>query len=606
MWLAAVAVVIGLDTYLLTEKKQMALADGSLFFNASFNDATRILEGGLWSNPVPESNQGTGNVDRYMKDLGVVSDGLTNLLPKLDQNADATQIDEIHNILAKIVDIQANVAGATNDADAAAAQTVRADHLDILTIVNGDTLLHDKAMGANPVTHETVNGFQDAPPAGGLPAGQPQTFAEIGAIFDDAQNLSLAGVNAQNHDAIVADLTTARDALVNLIDSGGFTDPTAMVHAQKIVNCFNLELDKYIPEYGHNPDVARGTNDVFLDLTDIVTGDDTLTAMATDPNTGVHGWTPAPDANVDSTPYQDNAAQTNFLASFIAGVNTLGSQADAIAQQGFDPKLVNKFEHVLDRFEANVQKFDENQGGIYAARFDNELAGNFGTIGAAIKGIEQGLDTHNAALVTAGVQVLEDNAADVGSNNIPVGGGSYNTDATTAADAAMGAHNKHLVPHGDNGLAHRIGVAGNNAPIGGENGVAAGAVDTQLVPSEDNAIAQATGVGGAANTHPVPHGDLVGLLQAMSETADVAGNIAAMGAGNGAAPGTVNTHLVELLHHAMTGNADIAGNNSPTGEENGAVMGAVNAHLVPHGDNGIDHVDHMHHALTETIGHFHG
>jgi hypothetical protein len=356
--------------------------------------------------------------------------------------------------------------------------------------------------------------------------------------------------------------------MVKLIDAGAFTDPTALVHAEKIVNCFNLELDKYIPEYGHNPDAARSTNDVFLDLTDIVTGDPTLTAMSTDPN-GVHGWTPAPDTDVPSTPYQDNAAKTNFLASFIAGANTLGTQAEAIAQQGFDPKLVNKFEHVLDRFEANVQEFDEKQGGIYEARFDNELEGNFGTIGAAIKGIEQGLNTHNAALVTAGVQVLEDNAADVGSNNIPVGGGTYNAEATTAADAAMGAHNKHLVPHGDNGLAHRIGADG------------------------------------AANTHHVPHGDLVGLLQAMSETADVAGNNAPMGGGNAAAAGAVDTHLIL---QAMTGTADVAG-NAPMGGENGTAPEAVNTHHVPHGGHGIDQsigVDHLHHAMTETIGLFHG
>src|SRR5262249_38862585 len=116
----------------------MALTAGDLYFNGAFSDATRILEGGLWSHPVPESNTGTGNVDTYMKDLGVVSDGLTNILPNLDQNADATQIAEINKILTDIVDIQANVKAATNDADAAAAQTVRADHLDILKIVNGD------------------------------------------------------------------------------------------------------------------------------------------------------------------------------------------------------------------------------------------------------------------------------------------------------------------------------------------------------------------------------------------------------------------------------------------------------------------------------------
>src|SRR5262249_50311681 len=59
----------------------------------------------------------------------------------------------------------------------------------------------------------------------------------------------------------------------------------------------------------------------------------------------------------------------------------------------------------------------------------------FGTAGAAIKGIVDGLNTHNAALVTAGAEVLHDNAADVAGNNIPLNGGTYNVDGQTIADA---------------------------------------------------------------------------------------------------------------------------------------------------------------------------
>jgi hypothetical protein len=406
------------------------------------------------------------------------------------------------------------------------------------------------------------------------------TFAEIGQIFDDAQSLSLAGVNAHNKDAIVADLTTAHDAMVKLIDSGAFTDPTAFVHAQKIVNCLNLELDKYIPEYGTNPEAARSTNDVFLDLTDVVTGDPVLAALSHDHK--VNGWTPAPATNVPSTPYHDNADQTNFLAGVIAGSNTLGAQAEAIAQNGFDPGQIKGYEADLKTFEANVQSFIETQHGIFEARFDNELEGDFGTIGAAVNGIIKGLDTHNADLVNAGVNVLTANAADVGGNNIPNGGGMYNTAATTVADAAANAKDIGLLP-----MSETAGVAGNSAPMGGGNGAALG----------------------AANTHPVPHGDLIGLLQAMSENADIAGNNTPMGGGNGAAAGAVNTHLIELLHHAMTGTADVAGNNAPMGGENGAAAGAVDMNHVPHGGNGIDQaigVDHLHHAQTETIGLFHG
>jgi hypothetical protein len=46
----------------------------------------------------------------------------------------------------------------------------------------------------------------------------------------------------------------------------------------------------------------------------------------------------------------------------------------------------------------------------------------------------KGLTTGNAALVAAAAQVIHDNAADVGGNNIPVTGGTYNPDGLTLAE----------------------------------------------------------------------------------------------------------------------------------------------------------------------------
>ena len=602
----------------------MPLAPGSLFFGDEFNDATRALEGGLWNNPNPDtnpdSNQALNNVVRYGNDLADVSHGLTTVLGTLapggtpiDPN-DQPQIQEITKILADIVDIQNNIAGATNDVNATAAQTVAADHLDILHIVNGDQVLANATMGTN-FDMNVVSGFQNAPPSdGGVPAAQMpgNDFAQIGVIFDDAANMSLAGVNAQNKDAFVADLTVARDDMVNLLNTHpeefqGLTQ----IHAEKIIQCLNLEINKIVPEYGNNPDAARETNDIFNDLTDVVTADTNLTTLANDGT--VHGWTPAPPADKAPTPYQDNAAQTNFMADLVVSSQNLGNQAEALVQNGNHDQIAN-FEQILLGFENNVQKFDEAQGGIYDARFDNELEGNFGTIGAAIKGIIQGLNTHNADLVTAGVEQLNMNNADVGGNNLALGGVQYNTDGTTVAQVLNGStpgptgntpltpslamlQNQNqqgqqgsnqqgsnqqgpdlqhqLVPHGGNGSDQGNNAQGDNAQMGGENGAAMGAVNMQ----------------------PIAHGDLVGLLQAMSETAGVAGNNTPMGGGNGAAPGAVDMHLVGLLQ-AMAGTADVAGNNA-----------AVDMHHVPPGGNGIDHsigVDHLHHALSDNVGLFHG
>jgi hypothetical protein len=46
----------------------------------------------------------------------------------------------------------------------------------------------------------------------------------------------------------------------------------------------------------------------------------------------------------------------------------------------------------------------------------------------------KGLNTGNAALVTAAAGVIHDNAADVAGNNIPVTGGTFNADGLTVAD----------------------------------------------------------------------------------------------------------------------------------------------------------------------------
>ena len=66
--------------------------------------------------------------------------------------------------------------------------------LDIINTIQGDPVLEALSVkDGNP-------GFNFPPPASGHAAADlpGNTFAEIGVIFDDAQNLSLAGVNDQN------------------------------------------------------------------------------------------------------------------------------------------------------------------------------------------------------------------------------------------------------------------------------------------------------------------------------------------------------------------------------------------------------------------------
>jgi trimeric autotransporter adhesin len=132
--------------------------------------------------------------------------------------------------------------------------------------------------------------------------------------------------------------------------------------------------------------------------------------------------------------YQDNADQTNFWADFIASGNTLGAQAEQLVANG-TTQQINDFITTLQGWEHNVQNFDAAQGGIFEARFDNELLGNDSTVGADVAAMIKGLQTHDAALVKAAADGFHANAMDVSGNNVPLNGGTYNPDGTTIADA---------------------------------------------------------------------------------------------------------------------------------------------------------------------------
>ena len=403
------------------------LVAGDLYFENMFNDATRILEGGLWHNNVPVGNQGNGTDGRYIADLQAVQTGLTADVAAGDFTGD--QLTHVNTVLADIQTALAAVPGAVNN-DAAAEAALRTAHLDIINTVENDPVLQALSIkDDNP-------GFNFAPPelATPLNANTPHaTFAELGAIFDDAQSKALGGINADNMAAIQADLQTVHDGLLTLMqDHPQLFGGTTGIHASTIVDQINLQLTNFDHQYGFNPDAAKSTNDNLLDITDIVAGDANLANMAS--ANGVHGWTPAPFTDVVPTPYQDNAAQTNFWADFIASGNSLGAQAEHLVASG-DAQAIGAFIQTLQGWENNVTNFDAAQGGIFQARFDNELLGKDSTVGADVAAMIQGLQTGNAALVTAAAEGFHANAADVSGNNVPLNGGTFNADGLTVADA---------------------------------------------------------------------------------------------------------------------------------------------------------------------------
>lgn len=292
------------------------------------------------------------------------------------------------------------------------------------------------------------------------------TFADLGALFNDVVAKSLGGVNATTASALNAELATIQNGLQTLIqnDAKDFNGLTA-VHAQTIVNQLGLE-QTYNSQAGSSSIAARGPNDNLLDIIDIVQGDDALASLAG------KGWSASPEAANATPAYQDNAAQTNFWAGFVAASNSLGQQAETLVGSG-NAAGVAKLIGQLHNFETNTQAFDTSQGGIFAARFDNELKGDQSTTGAEVNALIQGLMTGDKALVTAAAEQMTANAADVSSNNVPVGGGTFNTDATTAAQALSTATGLPAKMAAAPDLTAAPGTAVANMGGGGNGGAAA-------------------------------------------------------------------------------------------------------------------------------------
>src|SRR5215813_5765507 len=85
------------------------LNPGDLYFENMFNDATRILEGGLWHNNVPVGNQGNGTDGRYINDLKLVQTGLTADVGAGDFTGD--QLTHVNQVLADLKTPTASVPG---------------------------------------------------------------------------------------------------------------------------------------------------------------------------------------------------------------------------------------------------------------------------------------------------------------------------------------------------------------------------------------------------------------------------------------------------------------------------------------------------------------
>jgi hypothetical protein len=293
------------------------------------------------------------------------------------------------------------------------------------------------------------------------PADQPHAnLAQIGAIFDDASTTLIGGIWSGNKSGVLADLQATQSDLQGLIKAHPdlFQGLTG-IHAETIVHQLNLEMQA-VKNVGVDPTAPKEINDIQLDIIDIVQGDANLQNMAT--QGGVTGFTPFPDLLNPPKPFQDNADQTAFLNNFIAESNSFGQQAENLVGSG-NQKAIAALVHEIQNDAQQASNFVFAQGGVYVARFANELAQQ-GTNGTDANALVQGLKSGNVAQVQAASEAFAANAADVSGNNVPVNGGTYDvaqtlpasTPVASAAGAAAGPHDASHVDLGAVLAAHAV------------------------------------------------------------------------------------------------------------------------------------------------------
>jgi len=590
---------------------------------AVFNDAIRLSEGGLWTGSTAVEAASADNQQpyepMYVQDINALQADVNTMLANpnaitvggqtISDPALAGELSQIQGQLATLAH-EAPLSVGTSAAAAAAQGTIALTQQQILTEVNGDaTLAHAlNAAAYQSPTGFTNVGFQQLPTGSDTPtalaaaegsAATPPTLAQVGAVFNAANDLSAGGLNATNLTEFNTDMQAVVTGLTNIVNN-----PTALaaieaneqagtspqgqpltaqqeqalttVHLETVLAQAQLQVSKFDGMYATNPnDAARSTNDNMLDMVDIVNNDPALAAAAGDVSVANNGAQPnqtfgASTGGFGEFPgylngvggvndhggtilqYQDNQSQTNFWSQFIAEANQLNNTLDGIANGTVTPSNgeIQALITQINNYNEFGASFTGAQGGVFGDRFDNELlSGTLKTDTAnAVAGLQSieanGLNATNAAqIVAAGVGFVAD-ANDVGGNNLPTGGGSYVGSATTVPGATTTA----------------AATVGTTVPVDG-------AVDGNDNPT--NTPVNGLTNDGFGSSNPDPNGT--------SQNNQVAGNSGAsgqgsQGSGGGAYGGEGNQS--SGAGGGVSQGSLFASNNSHSGQANGELANA--------------------------------
>ncbi len=590
---------------------------------AVFNDAIRLSEGGLWTGSTAVEAASADNQQpyepMYVQDINALQADVNAMLASpnaitvggqtISDPALAGELSQIQGQLATLAH-EAPLSVGTSAAAAAAQGTIALTQQQILAEVNGDTTLAHalNAAAYQSPTGFTNVGFQQLPTGSDTPtalaaaegsAATPPTLAQVGAVFNAANDLSAGGLNATNLTEFNTDMQAVVTGLTNIVNN-----PTALaaieaneqagtspqgqpltaqqeqalttVHLETVLAQAQLQVSKFDGMYATNPnDAARSTNDNMLDMVDIVNNDPALAAAAGDVSVANNGAQPnqtfgASTGGFGEFPgylngvggvndhggtilqYQDNQSQTNFWSQFIAEANQLNNTLDGIANGTVTPSNgeIQALITQINNYNEFGASFTGAQGGVFGDRFDNELlSGTLKTDTAnAVAGLQSieanGFNATNAAqIVAAGVGFVAD-ANDVGGNNLPTGGGSYVGSATTVPGATTTA----------------AATVGTTVPVDG-------AVDGNDNPTSTplNGLTN----DGFGSSNPDPNGT--------SQNNQVAGNSGAsgqgsQGSGGGAYGGEGNQS--SGAGGGVSQGSLFASNNSHSGQANGELANA--------------------------------
>jgi hypothetical protein len=225
------------------------------------------------------------------------------------------------------------------------------------------------------------------------------SLATIGQVFNAASDLAVGGLNHTNLKEFNSDMVAISQGLTQIvnnptqlaqIEAGEAPTDAALttIHLETALNQVNLQINKFDPMYASNPNIAaRSTNDNTLDIIDIIQNDANLnTAAGGTGNPGTTGGFAEFPAYLNGPnginahggtilQFQDNQAQTNFWAAFLSEGNTINNQLQAVAAGQETPTQIQQLITDVQNYQSFGANFDKAQGGVFGARFDNELLG---------------------------------------------------------------------------------------------------------------------------------------------------------------------------------------------------------------------------------------